>query len=300
MRLFALACLLLCAAVLPLLAQPELVPAIPPPKPVAPPPPPQKTFVKKIDLQFVFTSDCLKRLAAPAALGGMRELVPEGIDDIVGLMGLNAILVRSENALAIDRFEAMIRVFDTEKRKSAAIVLLAVELPAADAEAILARRLQLKPRDGEGETPLMKRLTVFAYTPSIEYAALTQALAPIMAEKRGTMQSMNLLIANDPQGGIVDLRAWQLFHTALLFSGVRVTGDDLELIASPVLPAVPAPFMPAFTSAAGQTPEPLHIAKGYAVVIDDRQAADNRRQLLLLALDSIVMAEVGKGGMAPQ
>lgn len=290
-RILSLACaLLLFTAALPLLAQPEVAPP-PPPQP-APAPPAQKVMViKKFDLQCMSTTECMTLFQTTKAQGGMKELVPKGVVDLVGLVGLNAVLVRAENEQALDQMELLLRMIDVQAKQFRLITveLLAVELPAADAEAILAKRTQLAPR--EGDKPLIEGMPDFNGMPSIEKKRLMEALGPIIDGQRGSMRSMKRIIQSNPHGGVIDLREWQLSHEALWYFGVRTEQDELVLFAKPVLPVVPEQVE---TILGVEPPFPLHIAQGHAVLVDSQPMAGdaNRRQLLFLALDGFMDGQV--------
>jgi len=280
-RILSLVCVVLLFTIaLPLLAQPEIAPNPPQPKAAPAQPaaqqPPQKGVIRRVNLRFIATSECLKLLGTSTADGGMKEQVPKDIITIVGLVGLNAVLVRGENEQAVDQMEALLRMIDDQAIQHRIIIveLLAVELPEVDAETILAKQTQR----AEGDTP------------SIENKLLLQVLGPMVDGKRSSMRSKKLLMKRSPHGGVVDLREWNLSHEALWYFGVRMEKDDLVLFATPILPVVPEQVE---TILGAEPPLPLHIALRHAVLIDSQPAAGDatRRQLLFLIHDGFMVQD---------
>ena len=222
-RIFALACLLLLFVVaLPLCAQPEVAPPSPP-KPAPPPATPRKLVVKRLNLNNISTAECLKLLQTPKAEGGMKESVPEGIVDIVGLVGLNGLLVRAKDEAAIDGMQALVAKIDAQRANAVVTVKLAVvELFQDDADALLAKRQPEKPEEA-------KVVQVPSGDPWLDEKTFMQEVNRLLEAKMATLDDVALILLSG-MSAMVDLRSKTSPFNALGLSEVQTDGESLSLM----------------------------------------------------------------------
>jgi hypothetical protein len=211
-RTLALACLLLFAASLPLLAQPEIAPT---PQPIPEPaqPAPNGTALRKFNLKFLPVIECLNLFRTPQAQGGMKEAVPEGVD-IIGLVGLNALMVRAKNAVALDAMAALIKQTDTpEKHLRPVAELVAIELSQEDAAALLAQFKAEPPDRNDAQIP--------AFDPWMDRLAFQQEVKRLLDNHLATISSVTLTLQS-AMSAVVDFHPVNGPYNVLLLSDMLI------------------------------------------------------------------------------
>jgi len=209
-RVLSLACLLLLFAFQPLLAQPEITP---PAQSALLQTAPNGTVLRKFNLKFMSVTECLNLFRTPQAQGGIKEAVPEGVD-IIGLVGLNALMVRAKNAPTLDAMDALIMQTDTpDKQLRPLAELITIELSQEEAAALLAQFKAEPPEQKDAQLP--------TFDPWMDRPAFQQEIKQLLDNQLATISSVTLTLQS-AMLAVVDLHPVNQPYDILLLSDMLI------------------------------------------------------------------------------
>ncbi|MHB9025242.1 MAG: hypothetical protein ACYC7E_13910 [Armatimonadota bacterium] len=197
-------------------------------------------IVRKYELKHVSMKQAIQILTTPYYSGGFKEFLPTGIQEIVGLIGINALLVRAKDEQALDAFGRIVAVLDTPvKRIDLSITI--VRLNFEDAKVLLA---QMKPgiipvSSGKNAVkiqyssspPVRERPALVMHT-----SAWDKAIKQLTDDKKLTQvgTARYLLTAGKPS--VIDAREWGIPYGAFLLTNIDSKDDFVQWKHEAVLP----------------------------------------------------------------
>ena len=241
-------------------------------------------IVRKYELKHVSATQIAQKLTTPYAAGGLKEFVPAGIQVIVGLVGLNAIVARAADEQALATLAVMVAAIDAPVKRMT-IPITVVRLGVEDAKALLD---QMKPGILKQASSSARDKPALVMQTSAWEQVITQLTdAKKIMWIRPPHFSHTSLIAG--KSTVIDARGWEIPFDAFLLTDLNSQDNTVQGQLEAVLPiptaAIPKKFPPSYTTA-------LLIKEGEtALLYHTDLTGQNKPAVLVFATPSLLKSE---------